>query len=70
MENEQRPGHPAPISGLAWVLAPPYSFKSAVFHPLHTILHAFTIVTVSGFAAKMWVNFSGESAKDVTANLR
>ncbi|KAH0574654.1 Sec61 alpha family protein [Spironucleus salmonicida] len=69
-ENEQNPGSPYPVGGLAWILAPPYSFRSAIFHPIHTLLHAVIVVTISGFAAKMWVNFSGESAKDVAQNLK
>jgi len=63
-ENEQRPGQLYPIGGLAWVLAPPYSFKSAFFHPLHTGLHAALILFMSGFISKIWIDFSGESAKE------
>lgn len=68
-ENEMRPGSAYPVGGLAWVLAPPYSFKSAFFHPLHTILHTSIVLFLSGFIAKIWVDFSGESAKEQAQQL-
>ncbi|TNJ30662.1 Sec61 alpha family protein [Giardia muris] len=64
-ELESRPGQAVPTGGLAWVLAAPYSFRSALLHPLHTILHSIAIVSFSGLISKVWINFSGEGPKEV-----
>lgn len=64
-EMENRPGQAYPTGGLAWILAPPYSLFSAIYHPVHTILHSAVVIVLSGVAAKMWIGFSGEGPKDV-----
>lgn len=68
-ENEQRPGQPFPVGGLSWIMAPPYSVKSAFFHPVHTILHLAVMLGLSGVCARLWVGFSGESAADQAKQL-
>ncbi|EFO62905.1 Sec61-alpha [Giardia lamblia P15] len=68
-EVESRPGQAFPTGGLAWILASPYSLRSALFHPIHTILHAITLVGLSGLISRVWVEFSGEGAKEVAEML-
>jgi len=63
-EDETHPGQVAPVAGLVWALAPPYSLLSALYHPLHTIIHVTLMVFLSGYISKMWVDFSGEGAKE------
>ncbi|CAL5970086.1 Sec61_alpha family protein [Hexamita inflata] len=68
-ENEQRPGQVFPTGGLVWIMAPPYSLRSAFFHPLHTILHTCVMVFMSGLVSKLWIGFSGESAAEQAKQL-
>lgn len=63
-EDETRPGQVAPIGGLAWALAPPYSLLSALYHPLHTVVHVVLTVAISGLFSKLWIEFSGDGAKE------
>ena len=69
-ESEQRPGQMFPVGGLAWILAPPYSFRSAFFHPLHTILHTSITLFMSAMISKIWLGFSGESAEEQFRQLK
>jgi len=50
---------------LAYYLSPPQDFASLIKDPFHSIVYIAFVIGICGLFAKYWVDYSGESAKDV-----
>mmetsp|Transcript_70904 Transcript_70904/g.98220 ORF Transcript_70904/g.98220 Transcript_70904/m.98220 type:complete len:208 (-) Transcript_70904:178-801(-) len=62
-------GHQAPIGGLAYYISPPRDFFDIQRDPFHAIFYVTFVCSSCAFFARIWIDVSGSSAKDVAAQL-
>lgn len=63
-------GYSYPIGGLIYYITPPGSIKHIIQNPLHGIIYIlFTLVSCS-LISRLYVDYAGSSAKEVTENLK
>ena len=58
-----------PVSGIAYYISPPHSFKEIVQDPFHSIFYLTFILTSCALFSKTWIEVSGSSAIDVAKQL-
>jgi protein transport protein SEC61 subunit alpha len=59
-----------PVGGLAYYLSAPHSFSEVAADPIHAILYVTFVLGICALLSKLWIEVSGQSAKDVAKNLR
>lgn len=62
-------GHSAPIGGLAYYISPPRDLVDIVKDPLHTIVYISFVMIACGVFARIWIDISGSSSRDVAKQL-
>ena len=58
------------IIGLAYYISPPRSFNEIFIDPLHMVAYTIFILGSCSFFSKLWIEISGESARDIAKRLR
>jgi protein transport protein SEC61 subunit alpha len=58
------------ILGLAYYISPPRSFGEIFIDPLHMLAYTIFILGSCSFFSKLWIEISGESARDIAKRLR
>lgn len=69
-DNSKRGGHITAISGLAYYVSPPHGFMDALRDPIHFVVYVVSVLGMSAFFAKTWIEVSGSSPKDVAKTLK
>jgi protein transport protein SEC61 subunit alpha len=62
-------GHLTPVGGLAYYLSPPKDFFSLFRDPFHSLFYTVFVLLACAFFAKIWIDVSGSSARDITRQL-
>lgn len=62
--------HMIPVGGLAYYLSAPRSFAEVAADPLHAVLYVTFVLGICALLSKLWIEVSGQSAKDVAKQLR
>ena len=68
-ESFEAVGHQNPVGGLAYMIMPPQSWRSFIFEPIHVLFYAVFISISCGIFARLWIDISGTSARDITRQL-
>lgn len=63
-------GRLTPVGGIAYYLSAPNSFSQVIHDPLHSIIYLAFMLTTTAWFSRMWINLSGNSAKDVAQQLK
>lgn len=63
-------GLTSPVGGLAYYVTPPSSAISFFYDPIHMIFYCAVVIAAYNYFAKMWVNISGQNARDTCKFLR
>ncbi|EEB07245.1 translocon alpha subunit Sec61 [Schizosaccharomyces japonicus yFS275] len=58
------------VSGLAYFMSPPASYRAALLSPLHTTVYVTFTITVCAVFSKLWIEVSGTSPRDVAKQLK
>lgn len=61
--------HMIPVGGLAYYLSAPHSFAEVAADPLHAVLYVTFVLGICALLSKLWIEVSGQSAKDVAKQL-
>ena len=56
--------------GLAYYISPPRNFSDILIDPIHMVIYVVFILSSCAFFSKLWIEISGESARDVAKKLR
>ncbi len=62
--------HMIPVGGLAYYLSAPHSFSEVAADPVHAVLYVTFVLGICALLSKLWIEVSGQSAKDVAKQLR
>lgn len=62
-------GHANPVGGFAYWISPITSWYDLFRDPIHLILYTAFMVTTCGLFARMWIDISGNSARDLSRQL-
>ncbi len=62
--------HMIPVGGLAYYLSAPHSFAEVSADPLHAILYVTFVLGICALLSKLWIEVSGQSARDVARQLK
>jgi protein transport protein SEC61 subunit alpha len=62
-------GHSAPIGGLAYYISPPRDMVDVLKDPFHTLFYVTFVMVACGVFAKIWIEISGASSRDVAKQL-
>ncbi|KAG9390296.1 SecY/SEC61-alpha family [Carpediemonas membranifera] len=68
--NETEQGQLYPSGGLIYFLSPPASMYAAVLSPLRTLVYIVFMIATCGLFSRLWIDFSGGSAREVSENLK
>lgn len=63
-------GHSYPTGGLIYYFTAPESVKSLLQNPVHALVYTAFILVSCSVISRLYVNYSGSSAKEVTESLR
>lgn len=63
-------GHSYPTGGLIYYLTAPESVKSLIQNPVHALVYIAFILISCSVISRLYVNYSGSSAKEVTESLK
>lgn len=63
-ENEAG-GQSYPVGGLAYYMSPPREISDLVTDPVHSLFYIVFVLTICSWFSRLWVDVSGQSAKDV-----
>jgi protein transport protein SEC61 subunit alpha len=59
-----------PVGGLAYYVSPPHTFTEMFTDPFHTLFYIAFVLTSCAVFSRLWINVSGNSAKDVARQLK
>lgn len=62
-------GHSIPVGGLAYYISPPHSFNDMLSDPIHAVFYVAFVLLSCAWFSRIWINVSGASPKDVSAEL-
>lgn len=62
-------GHQAPIGGLAYYISPPRDLFDIQRDPFHALFYTCFVCGTCAFFARIWIDVSGSSAKDIAKQL-
>ena len=62
-------GHAAPIGGLAYYISPPRDMVDILRDPIHCLFYVSFVMIACGLFAKIWIEISGASSRDVAKQL-
>lgn len=62
-------GHAAPIGGLAYYISPPRDTVDILRDPIHCLFYVSFVMIACGLFAKIWIEISGASSRDVAKQL-
>jgi len=55
---------------LAYYISPPRTFAEILSDPIHMLAYTAFILASCSFFSKLWIEISGESARDIAKRLR
>lgn len=58
------------ISGLAYYISPPHTFKEVLSDPIHTAIYIAFTLTACALFSKTWIEVSGSGPREVAKQLR
>jgi protein transport protein SEC61 subunit alpha len=58
------------ISGIAYFMSPPHTFKEVVGDPIHTIVYIAFTLTACALFSKTWIEVSGSGPREVAKQLK
>ncbi len=61
------PARSYPSGGLCYYLSPPEAFGHVIEDPIHAVIYISFMLGSCAFFSKTWIDVSGSSAKDVSA---
>lgn len=58
------------ISGLAYYMSPPHTWKEVAIDPIHTLIYILFTVTVCAVFSKTWIEVSGSGPREIAKQLK
>lgn len=69
-ESSEKTGQLRAVSGLAYYLSPPMSFRELVMDPLHSAVYIVFMAVSCAVFSKLWIEVSGSTPKAVARQLK
>jgi len=69
-QEHEAGGQSYPVGGLAYYMSPPREISDLVTDPLHSLFYIVFVLTICSWFSRLWVDVSGQSAKDVAQQLK
>lgn len=69
-QEHEAGGQSYPVGGLAYYMSPPREISDLITDPIHSLFYIIFVLTICAWFSRLWVDVSGQSAKDVAQQLQ